>query len=344
MTDIRIHIFDAAAATDSTIGNVHTHACSITESGSILVELIASDSNEVCCLASAGLVPDADRLSEAADRLKSADATIGILPDCQHTDLAFVWSRLPSALAGFVMPPETRGAILLDTSRTLQAPSANSDQPIQELVIRAALQNPAAVALLGSTETADASPLPNASVSLPELAPKHPGSSRSWLAHLLSQLNTGQYLSDKADPCEAEALMAGLLQINDYLDESHNHSQSIEGEGQDVNGDYWHGIMHRREPDYGNGKYWFRLVGHHPCFEFLPALADQALNECSSPDADHWKSQLTQSSGWDGAAFIDLCQAAERSFDPELTTAAKRIQWAEMLLLLGHTYRQASGR
>ena len=343
MTDIRIHIFDAAAATDSTVGNVHTNACSITESASILTELIASESNELCCVASAGLVPAPDRLFEAVDQLKSAAAAIGILPDSQHADMTFVWTRLPSTLSGFVMPPETRGAILLDTSRTLQAPSADSNQPIQELVIRAALQNPAAVALLGSNEMADALPLPTASVGLPELAPKHPGSRRSWMNNLLSQLNPRKYLSGEGDSCEAEALFAGLLQINDYLDESHSRSQSIEGEGQDVNGDYWHGIMHRREPDYGNGKYWFRRVGHHPCFDFLPALADQVMNECKSPDAEHWKSQLTQSSGWDGAAFIDLCQAAERSFDPELATAAKRIQWAEMLLLLDHSYRQASG-
>jgi hypothetical protein len=341
--DIAIHIFDAAAATDSTVGNLHTHACSIIESGAIFAELIASDSNEVCCLVSAGLVPDSHRLAAAVDHLKSADAAIGILPDNQHADLAFVWKRLPSALAGFVMPPESRGAILLDTSRSLQTPSGNSDQPIQELVIRTALQNPDSVALLSSDETADDSPLPDANVTLPELAPKHPGSGRSWLANLLNQLNPRKYLSGEGDSCEVEALIAGLLQINDYLDESHNRSQSIEGEGQDVNGDYWHGIMHRREPDYGNAKYWFRRVGHHPCCDLLPTLADQAFKECNSSDAEHWNSRLTESSGWDGAAFIDLCQTAERSFDPELATAAKRIQWAEMMLLLVHTHRQASG-
>lgn len=344
MTDITHHIFDSAAETDSAVGNVHAHASPITESGTILAELIASDSNDVCCVASAGLVPAPDLVFAAVDRLKSANASIGILPDSQHADLAFAWKRLPSALAGFVMPPETRGAILLDTSRTLPAPSPDCDLPIQELVIRTAMQHPESVALLNLDESSNDSPLPDANVSLPELAPMHPGSSRSWLAHLLDQLKPQKYLGGEGDSCEVEAVIAGLFQINDYLDESHNRSQSIQGEGQDVNGDYWHGIMHRREPDYGNGKYWFRRVGHHPCFDSLPDLAAQAFKDCNSPDAEHWKSQLTQPTGWDGAAFIDLCQAAERSFDPELATAARRIQWAEMLLLLDHSYRQASGR
>ena len=57
----------------------------------------------------------------------------------------------------------------------------------------------------------------------------------------------------------ASAVLAGLYLLYDELDESHTISQALET----PTGSYWHGIMHRREPDYGNAKYWFRRVGDH---------------------------------------------------------------------------------
>ena len=140
---------------------------------------------------------------------------------------------------------------------------------------------------------------------------------------------------------ETTALHAGLWQINDWLDESHNCSQSIEGDGEG-NGDYWHAIMHRREPDLSNAKYWFRRVGHHACFESLARVAAVALDESGSPKADSWKKRLGVSGNWDSSAFVDFCHATDRDGDPALARAARRIQWAEMLLLLVHTARAAT--
>ena len=342
MTDLAIHIFDPASGGESSDENVQTHACSIRDSADILRDLLSSPSSGMYCFSSAGIVPDSDQLTAAADTLTSSGAAIGILPADRHSDLTFVWRRLPAPLAGFVAPPESRGTILVETNRLSEMTlSEKSVWPLQEIVIRTALQNSSSVLLLGSKESSDNSPLPAADIDLPELVPQLPGRNRQWMAGLLKQLNPQKYLNGAGDSCEAEAVLAGLLQINDYLDESHNHSQSIEGQGQDVNGDYWHGIMHRREPDYGNSKYWFRRVGQHPCFTPLSALAEQALDECHSSDAEQWKNRMTGASGWNPAAFIDFCELTARSSDQELTTAAQRIQWAEMLLLLGHSFQQA---
>src|SRR5688572_28594457 len=47
---------------------------------------------------------------------------------------------------------------------------------------------------------------------------------------------------------DALACLAGLWLLYDHLDESHRISQDLAGQ----EGSYWHAIMHRREPDYGN--------------------------------------------------------------------------------------------
>ena len=64
------------------------------------------------------------------------------------------------------------------------------------------------------------------------------------------------------DRAAAQACLAGLwLRIND-LDQSHRISQDLAT----PEGSYLHAIMHRREGDYGNSKYWLRRVGNHPVF------------------------------------------------------------------------------
>ena len=78
-------------------------------------------------MVSAESVPDFVQFAAAVDQLRSANATIGILAGSQHPDLTFAWKQLPSALAAFAMPPETRGAILFDVSRTIQEPDNNSE-------------------------------------------------------------------------------------------------------------------------------------------------------------------------------------------------------------------------
>ncbi|MEJ7593047.1 MAG: hypothetical protein WKF77_15990 [Planctomycetaceae bacterium] len=71
--------------------------------------------------------------------------------------------------------------------------------------------------------------------------------------------------------CSAErkCITSGVLLLWDFLHESHEISQTMEGRGTPRTADYWHAIMHRREPDAGNASYWFRRVGSHPAFDRL---------------------------------------------------------------------------
>jgi hypothetical protein len=122
----------------------------------------------------------------------------------------------------------------------------------------------------------------------------------------------------------ARACLAGLWLRFNYLDESHRISQEIHT----PEGSFWHGIMHRREGDFSNSKYWFRRVGHHPIFEPL-GLEAQKLG-------------VVPSGAWDPYRFIDLVEACVSGGkgrpEPLLT-----LQDAEWRLLFDHCCRGAAG-
>lgn len=81
-------------------------------------------------------------------------------------------------------------------------------------------------------------------------------------------------------------LIAGVWLYVDELDRSHTVSQGID----DATGAFWHGIMHRREGDFGNSHYWFDRVGSHPAMANIPeydahAFIDEvAACEPNAPD------------------------------------------------------------
>jgi hypothetical protein len=135
----------------------------------------------------------------------------------------------------------------------------------------------------------------------------------------------------------AIALQAGLFLWHDALDDSHACAQSIEGKGTHRSGDYWHAILHRREPDYPNAKYWFRHVGAHPNFSELGRRAEPVL----AAAAQEWRDRLLRH-GWDPLAFVDFCEQAVANHRTEWISAAEQVQELEMLLLLESTYREAS--
>lgn len=172
---------------------------------------------------------------------------------------------------------------------------------------------------------------------LPVLAPSAPGPERDWLWKPLQDTPAKSVVPARSDSTTVIALQAGIYQWHDYLDESHECSQQIEGEGPQQLGDYWHGIMHRREPDDTNAKYWFRRIGKQPIFPQVAQAADKILRKYSGEPAERWRGRLTAGGKWDPFAFIDFCSAC-RSRPDELTDAAKQIQFAEMSLLLAATF------
>lgn len=118
-----------------------------------------------------------------------------------------------------------------------------------------------------------------------------------------------------------DAAMAGLWLYFSCLDESHTIAQNLDT----PDGSFWHGIMHRQEPDACNSAYWFGRVGKHPIF---PALRDAAhsLGYASGPS-------------WDPSAFIDACEDARRHPGSEREMLLRRVQLAEWQLLFDHCAR-----
>lgn len=109
-------------------------------------------------------------------------------------------------------------------------------------------------------------------------------------------------------------VISGLWLLAGDLDRSHRISQDEPS----ADGSFWHGIMHRREADYSNAKYWFRRVGKHPVF-------DELQNRHSDVFSDPYE-------------FVDRVETAcrGRSGDASITRSLIEVQWAEWQLLIRH--------
>lgn len=279
-------------------------------------------------------------LAAAESDLESTEAAVALVES--GSDFGYLCEKLPVSLASLAMPPESRCAVVLDAGRVREAGGFQDvESPVRELVVRLSLKDDSAVALVKNDDSGPKNALPPIDAELPLVDPAWPPRTHRWLSAALASLRIRDVLPGVSSSVEATALHAGLWQTNDWLDESHQCSQSIEGDGEG-NGDYWHAIMHRREPDPSNSKYWFRRVGHHACFESLAEVAATALDESGCPEAASWKNRLGAPCNWDPSAFVDLCQATSRGGDADLAQAARKIQWAEMLLLLVHTAEAAT--
>ena len=194
-----------------------------------------------------------------------------------------------------------------------------------------------------------------ASATVNELGPGTPQSSSRAL---LESLTPTSALTPRGvvDRDMALACCAALWLRFDFLDKSHQISQSLDT----PEGSFWHGAMHRREPDFVNARYWFRRVGQH---ELYGPLAEEARNMVGEELVAAGRRDSTQGNTasmvkngvlgkevrflneqevWDPLRFVDLCELALDA-SPPLHTFCMRLQQLEWELMFTYCYRAAAG-
>jgi len=136
---------------------------------------------------------------------------------------------------------------------------------------------------------------------------------------LLDTMKARQLFPNAPSP---EGGLCGLYLYYSCLDQGHSIAQELGS----VEGSFWHGIMHRREPDAGNAAYWFRRVGRHPIF---PALRDEAH-----------RLRFDTGREWDPFEFIEFCEGARERPGSEEERIAMQVQLVEWQLLFDYCARE----
>lgn len=143
------------------------------------------------------------------------------------------------------------------------------------------------------------------------LAPLGPGQPHAAFLPRLEALDVFPGTGLTPNRAMAACCQAGLWLGFNFLEESHEISQTVST----AEGSFWHAIMHRREPDPSNSKYWWRKVASHPVLDMLreqtPALGYQFT---------------------DPYAFVDLVEKV-RDTDTAEEEMARRVQKLEWVLL-----------
>jgi len=129
---------------------------------------------------------------------------------------------------------------------------------------------------------------------------------------------------DLKDAVYGELLKCALLFLVDAMDEAHRVVQEMSGD----DAAYWHGMIHRREGDFDNARYWFRRAGALPWFGALHSEVSKVSGLFASQ------------SQWDPYLFTGQCEQ-EKFGAEELRDDLVRIQRIEFMHAMDYVWRCA---
>ena len=127
------------------------------------------------------------------------------------------------------------------------------------------------------------------------------------------------------DPAHFLLVRGGLFYALDALSDAHGIFQEAKGDL----GSYWHGLMHRREGDFDNARYWFRRAGVLPVF-----------SEMHSAAAEH-SELMARQMNWDPYLFTGQCEQA-RFGDTDSLKELAHLQRVEFEVLFDYCWRKSA--
>lgn len=134
------------------------------------------------------------------------------------------------------------------------------------------------------------------------------GPSNSEAARRLGVARAGEWFPGARSP---EGAMAGLWLYFSCFGEAHSVAQDLHT----PEGSYWHGILHRQEPDDWNAGYWLKRAGAHTIHAVMREKASVVGIE------------------WTPLSFIDYCAKARREPGSATERLARELQRTEWQLL-----------
>jgi len=120
-------------------------------------------------------------------------------------------------------------------------------------------------------------------------------------------------------------IRGALLNAADALDAAHRIFQD---DPSDL-GSYWHGVMHRRERDFDNARYWFRRAGRLPIFDRMHTAAAQM------------SATMAKQPTWDAYLLTGMCEQAKFG-DHAAVSECVALQRVEFDELLAYCWRMAT--